>query len=297
MLFPPEWHLTSPTTNPVSLHRTSKRALRHCSFACALLSCRGGSNARGTGYVDRNDFTITRVVIDTLAMLMLVVMVVKELKEIDLRRDINSYHRRRTYQMITHPTYGIAHKSYLSARDYEHLVRAVAETHGNGLFDGELTDYFNDVSNWVDILSLSTLAISTVLQVAAAVVDGYADNDDAVSGLTLTSATLLSIGLILAWYNLLKFFRAFDFMGTFMATMEKIIKDVGVFLVFFMTVWFPFALVYMLFFGGSEIDSEGSYSNLLKSLFNTFKLAMVDGPDMDSDDSVRLKNFAVLQSD
>lgn len=240
--------------------------------------------------MDRNDFTNTRVVIDTLAMLMLLVMVLKEYKEISLRQCINSHHRRRRYQMITHPLYGIAHKSYLSARDYEHLTKEVAGDSGNMIFGGDMADYFGDVSNWVDIASLTALLLSTGLQLASAAINVYADNEDTVLGLTLTSASLLSIGLVLAWYNLLKFFRAFDFMGTFMATMEKIVSDVGIFLIFFITIWFPFALVYMLFFGGSEIDTEGSYSNLLKSLFNTFKLAMVDGPDMGNDDPVMLIN-------
>jgi hypothetical protein len=126
--------------------------------------------------------------------------------------------------------------------------------------------YFADSSNFLDILMVITLPVSFFMQRANQALGGDED-------VALCAAWMLSIGLMVAWLNLLKFLRAFESFGPLYVMLMKMGKDISNFLILYVTVSIPFAVIFRMFFGRSA-SAESDFKSFGRSWYNTFAMTV-----------------------
>eukprot|EP00039_Didymoeca_costata_P030144 m.28059 g.28059 ORF g.28059 m.28059 type:complete len:1197 (-) comp7969_c0_seq1:1265-4855(-) len=239
--------------------------VKYCVFLGLWLAAALMGRINGSGNaVDRNDYTTERVVVESLASAMLIYYVVQEVMEYRLAEKSDRYHMAIEAAMLRDPKIGERSVSNLTPTDFQNLYRGFFKR------SNEQGSYFADLSNWVDITFLVCLPASEIIQIVSAEIKQR--QGSVPEWPSIVSSWFLSVGLLAAFMNLMKFTRAFNMFGTFLATMGRIGADTIRFSVLFITVLIPFAAIFGLFFGG---DLEG-YETFGWCLFVVFKLAMVD---------------------
>ena len=206
------------------------------------------------------------MVVETMAFLWSLYYIYQEYAELTLRSTVATFHRTFSLQALDHISIGITDRCSLSANDYEHQITlAVEEITGGGG-----SQYFADTSNYLDIVMLICLPSSFILQRVSQFVA-----DDQIVLAAQSSAGLLAIGLFVAWFNLLKFLRAFSGFGPLYVVMMKMRTDVGNFAILYITFSIPFTLIFQMFYGKDSAASD-SFTNIGRSWMASFQMMMVD---------------------
>jgi len=233
-------------------------------FAVALLG-----PIHGVGKSDnRSDYTVDRVAVTTLAMLFAAYYIYHEVADRIHEKKAHRFHARMSSEIIRNKQFGAAYVSAWNAPDFEKSIKEAKKR--------EKAEFLKDRSNIIDLVALSCLPLSEVIQIATAVTVHQGQGEEPHVGSTV-SAVFLSFGLIAAFFNLLKFARAFSFWGTFMATLSAMLWDFIKFGGLFLTIWLPFTVIFMVFFQNSGIEDAEAYDQFGWAFFETFKLTMVDG--------------------
>lgn len=218
---------------------------------------------------NRSDYTTNRVVVTTLAMLFAAYYIYNEVADRIYEKKVHRFHARMSSEIIRNKQFGAAYVSSWNAPDFEKSILQAKEL--------EKAEFLKDRSNIIDLIALTCLPLSEIIQIATALTVHQASAGEEPHAGSTVSAVFLSFGLIAAFFNLLKFARAFSFWGTFMATLSRMLWDFIKFGGLFLTIWLPFTVIFMVFFQNSGVEDAEQYNEFGWAFFETFRLTMVDG--------------------
>jgi hypothetical protein len=218
----------------------------------------------------RKHYTTGRIVLEALAFVYAMYFISVEVSEFKLQNRIKNYHRRNALSMLgPHATDGLIHTSgYMSAHEYEAELNKITEMGGKAW-----DTHFSDTSNYIDLITFTCLPLSTIFQMVNVSLGGN-------YWAAQIASWFLSLAVLTAWVNILKFGRAYKQFGAFFVILGKMWSDTFLFLKLLMVFWIPAAAVFTLFFGGHE-TTKGEFEQFFQSMFNMYKLAMVDFDDGD----------------
>jgi hypothetical protein len=125
--------------------------------------------------------------------------------------------------------------------------------------------YFSETWNYIDWLSY--------LSLLAAFVTHLADVSDHSTTLARWHARVMSVALILSWFRLLKYVRAFPFLGPFVVILQSTTADIARFFFLYIVIYIPYAASFWIFFGDRGVPG---FETLPAGLFSLFRITLVD---------------------
>lgn len=231
--------------------------------------CNNSSDLEGDDFF-RMHYTIGRTVLEVIAFIYAITYIMVEVHEFKLEHSIKTYHRKNAVAMLGPQASGsfIHQYGYMSAHEYEAELEKIKKLEGKAW-----GTYFSDASNYIDFLTLLCLPLSSMFQVLNVSMGGN-------YWAAQIASWFLSVALLSAWVNILKYGRAYKRFGAFFVILSKMWSDTFLFLRLFLVFWVPTAAIFVLFFGGHDA-TKGEFENFFQSMFNMYKLAMVDFDDGD----------------
>ena len=223
---------------------------------------------------NRSDYTWERILIVSLSMAMTSYYIKQELGDTRLAKMFTEYYARMQIEILANRKWGSAYVSYWNANDFKKVIEDLRKQQ-NSL--GAVTD---DHSNIIDYVALICLPFSEIIQIATALSLHQGEIGGEPHAASQVSALFLSIGLVAAFLNLLKFTRAFKAWGAFMATLGRMFIDTLQFGALFLSLWIPFTIIFMMFLSNATEETwyeDGSFDSFGWAFLNMFKLTMVDG--------------------
>lgn len=169
--------------------------------------------------------------------------------------------------------HGEAQYLLLSPADYHNRIAAVKEAGSSLLGASFINHVISDGWNILDWTSYILFFLSFVLKQiyqfnCKSMEDGELD-----WGTRMWSGyqRMWSIGLVLAWYKIMKYLRAYSRFGPFVTMLDHIAKDTGKFLVLYIVMLVPVTITFMMF---SEKDAD--FRKFQVALFGVYSLTMGD---------------------
>ena len=223
---------------------------------------------------NRSDYTWERILTVSLAIVLTAYYIKQEIEDTQLAKTFIEYYARMQIEILSNKNWGAAYVSYWNPNDYKKAIEDLGEAQQSS------RAYTDDKSNLIDLVALTCLPVSEIIQIITALSLHQGEMGSEPHAASQVSATFLSIGLVAAFLNLLKFTRAFSFWGSFMATLGRMFVDTMQFGALFLSVWIPFTIIFMLFLSNATEEAwyEGaSFDTFGWAFFSMFKLTMVDG--------------------
>ncbi|XP_076824501.1 uncharacterized protein LOC143470328 isoform X2 [Clavelina lepadiformis] len=168
------------------------------------------------------------------------------------------------------------------------------------LLDDMLPFYFKDFWNyfdWAVYVLIFILVITHIIDASLPSSEGSCCTSDGTTEVCASNATFCSSGfvnnrslttwnnrifvitVILLWLRLMKFTRAFRFLGPFIVMLGKIVWDIIRFLYLYLEFYIPYACAFWMIFG--NIESIPSMFTVDQMLFSLYRITLVDDYQFD----------------